>query len=515
MTPMPAPAPMARAVATLCIPAVLSTAATTSVLAAPRPAARAPTPRPAARAPRVYPAPAGLAPSPEFRVFVDGREVFVHDNPAAALAAFDMGDGPVSVEIRPRRDAKWVDVRPLSRGVRARVEDGNVVRLTLDRPGNFSVEINRDLRRPLFLFANPPEENRPDPADPAVVFFAAGKVYDLVDQPIASGQTVYIEGGAVVRGTLTAKGARGIRIAGRGVLDGTGLNQRPAGRRSRLVELRDSADITVEDVILSNGVSWQLVPINSERLRVRNLKIVSDNGGDDGIDLVRSRDVVVDGVFVRTKDDCIAVKTNFDYPPEAGTENVLVKNGVFWNAAWGNALEIGFELRSTFVRNLRFVDSDILHVESGAVLSIHNGDTATVQDVTFENLRIEDARQKLFDVAIFYTQYSVDQPADRQERERRYLHGAWDGVLALAPEEVAAHAAFRGHVRDVRFRDIHVVDGSLPYSLFWGYDAGHTIDGVTIENLTFHGRPLRSLAEARVVTNAHVRNLRWRTGRAR
>jgi hypothetical protein len=41
-------------------------------------------------------------------------------------------------------------------------------------------------------------------------------------------------------------------------------------------------------------------------------------------------------------------------PPFYNVENVLVKNCVFWNAAWGNAIEIGFEL-SGDVKNAKFI----------------------------------------------------------------------------------------------------------------------------------------------------------------
>jgi hypothetical protein len=64
------------------------------------------------------------------------------------------------------------------------------------------------------------------------------------------------------------------------------------------------------------------------------------------------------------------------------------------------------------VRDLRFLNSDIIHVERGAALSIHQGDDAEVRDVLFEDIRVEDARHKLVDLAVFYSQYSVDRPAD-------------------------------------------------------------------------------------------------------
>ncbi|HAQ17645.1 MAG TPA: hypothetical protein DCR40_00225 [Prolixibacteraceae bacterium] len=81
---------------------------------------------------------------------------------------------------------------------------------------------------------------------------------------------------------------------------------------------------------------------------------------------------------------------------------------MFWNSIWGNAVEIGFELNSDEVKNIRFGNMDIIHVEDGATISIHNAGQAHVSGVTFENIRVEDSRQKLFDLAIFSSQYSPD-----------------------------------------------------------------------------------------------------------
>lgn len=85
-----------------------------------------------------------------------------------------------------------------------------------------------------------------------------------------------------------------------------------------------------------------------------------------------------------------------------------MQNAVFWNALWGNGLEIGFELNGAAVKNITFRNNDIIHVESGAALSIHNAGNSVVSNIVFDDIRIEDARQKLFDFAVFCSRYSED-----------------------------------------------------------------------------------------------------------
>jgi hypothetical protein len=272
----------------------------------------------------------------------------------------------------------------------------------------------------------------------------------------------------------------------------------PSTKYRRFLEFRDCENISVSDVTLFNSMSWQVVPIHCRNVLLKNIKVISDNGGDDGTDIVRCKKVLIEDCFYRTKDDCIALKSTFDYPESEGIDSVTIRNSVFWNARWGNGIEIGFELNSTTVKNVIFRDLDIIHVESGAAISIHNAGRSHVRDILFDNIRIEDIRQKLFDFAIFRSQYSEDGSRDPEVNKRLYLNGAWDGVLSIPPNEREAHAKYRGSISNVILRNIKVIDGLFPFSIFYGYDKTHNVKNISIENLTVRGQRIRSKSEARI-----------------
>jgi hypothetical protein len=444
-----------------------------------------------------WPAPAEIKPSVYYELKANDENIFVYDSPVASYAMFDF-EGMAEVTIKTRRDLKWVDIRPKSLGIKAEFQD-STIHFSLTKPCMLSIELNGEFsNKPLFLFAGTPEKEVPDRNDSNVIWFEGARVHKPGIIEVKSGQTVYIEGGAVVEGIIHAQNTSDIKILGRGILDGTTNNEIRGESRFRFIHIQDSKNIVIDGIVLEDSHSWQIVPINCDNVTVRNTKILSDNGSDDGIDIVRSRNVKIENCFIRTKDDCIAVKTVYDYPNAVNSENIVVSGCVFWNAAWGNGLEIGFELRSEYVRNVTFKDCDVIHVEDGAVFSIHNGDQSIVENIRFENIRVEDARQKLFDIAIFLTQYSVDRPSDQEERTRRYLNGAWDGVLSITPENKSYHSKYRGQIRDVIFKDIYVTDGLLPFSLFCGFDEQHQVENITIDNLVVHGKKIVALEEARV-----------------
>ena len=136
-------------------------------------------------------------------------------------------------------------------------------------------------------------------------------------------------------------------------------------------------------------------------------------------------------------------------------------------------------------------------MEAGAAISIHNADQSVVHHVLFDNIRIEDARHKLFDVAILLSRYSIDGPKDEAEVRRRYLVGAWDGVMHVPAEKIAYHAAYRGWIKDVTFRNIYV-EGIFPFSIFNGFDKAHPVENITIENLVVNGTRINTMENSRI-----------------
>ncbi len=420
-----------------------------------------------------YPAPPGVEPSADFRVWVGGREVFVHSARGSGYALCAL-DGPAEVEVETGFEFKKVVVRPLRHRIQPEV-DGRRLRFGLSGPARLSIEFDDDISRPLFLLAAPPEADAPSPGAPGVRCFEAGKVHAPGRIELHAGESVYIEGGAIVQGHIAAQDADGVSVRGRGILDGSIYKRGGSERVPRMMAFLNCRDVTVEGVTVVGNPSWTVMPAGCTGVNVRGVNILTWDVTGDGVDLVGCRDAVVEDCFLRCADDCVAVKATL-YAHEAGgsnVENIRVRRCVCWNAHPGNALEIGFETRCDSMRDIVFEDCDVIRVEhegyqSGGTFTIHNGDRAIISDVRYENIRVEDSRQKLIDIKVLHARYSRDEQ--------------------------------RGQVRGVRFKDIRVVDGPFPVSIIQGFDGEHIIEDITIENLVVHGRRITSANEARMVT---------------
>ena len=419
----------------------------------------------------VYPYPPESPASSCYHACVNGEVVFVYHTDVADFLAVTCA-GPSTVEIELAASAGKVAVRPLHHGITAEV-DGRHISFVLPAPGNVCVEVDDQL--PLFVFINPPETDAPDPADPLVHYFRAGKVYDAGEISLRESESLYIEGGAVVRGSVRARDAKNIRIRGRGILDGACYAH---GERRHIV-LEACAGVLVEDLILIHPSSWMLVLGASRDIVVRNLKEIGEVMWSDGIDIVGSRDVLVEGCFLRNNDDCIAVKA-CDFTGYANdalvdwrydVSDVLVRDCVFLNAESGNAMEIGHEMRTDEVSHITFRNIDVLSVHGhGAVFSIHNGDYAEIHDILFEDIRIEHCFDKLLDFRVFHSRSS-------------YEPG-------------------QGTIHHVTLRDIHwqrtTYNAGYTLSVIGGYDARHRVENVAIENFYLDGQRVTSLDELEI-----------------
>ena len=321
----------------------------------------------------------------------------------ASMVNFDF-DGEVEVRVRKNNGTvNSVQIRPLSLGIVPEV-NGQVISFNLNKPTKLSLEVNGDKLHNLHLFANSILKNKPNPDDPNVIYFGPG-IHQPGDQPgdvyhITSGKTVYIDGGAVVRAKLLVNRAEDVRIFGHGIIYQT----------ERGVEVRHSTNVTVDGPVFINPSHYTIYGGQTTGLTVRNIKSFSCKGWSDGIDLMSCSDVVIDGVFMRNSDDCIAIYGHrWDFYGSA--RNYQIKNATLW-ADIAHPTNIGLhgyaEAGGDTIENITFSNIDILeHDEDDrdyqGCMAITCSDNNLVRNVTYENIRVEDFQEgQLFNFRVVY-----------------------------------------------------------------------------------------------------------------
>lgn len=411
--------------------------------------------------------------SERFSLSVDGKDCLVYPAGGAGdVAPFDI-DGVAKLHVKYFDDIKTAAVRPLSKNVKIEKSGAREIEFSIAGPCNLAVEIN-GRNRPLFVFANPPA--KPPAKRANSVVFRAGKIYDAgFGKKIASDTSVVVEGGAIVYGTFvagdpkTAEPTRNISLSGNGIISGETI-PRPQERRE--ITFLKTKSLEVSGITVVHPTNWTLALFACESVKIDNVKVVSDSPRDDGIDLVSCKNAAVENCFLRTRDDCIAVKAGvsyggikfFEMGVDASSENILVKNCALWNGIWGNALEIGFETRGDEIKNVSFENIDILRTlgtgGDEGVFTIHNGDRAKISNVLYKDIRVEEAEGYAVNIRVLHSRYSKDKE--------------------------------RGSVSGVRFENVSVHSEKPLKMKIEGFGENSAAEDVVFENFSINSAPLKA-----------------------
>ena len=383
-----------------------------------------------------------LPKSPRYTLYCNGQEQTVYHTDSFDYAiVVRRDDAPVSVEVCVSDSFKKAVLRPQSLEIPFDREE-NHIRFSLPYKAKVSLELDNDLKRPLLILSSCYVAPR---SKGETYYFRKGQIYNVGNLELKSGESAYLEEGCVVCGRIYSNMADNVRVSGNGILYG-GVWHKPDENGGRLmVSFYLGKHILVEGIsVVDNGV-WNVVPGACRDVIIRDVNIMSRLVTGDGIDIVGCEEVLVEDCFIRACDDCVCIKACALPGPAAccNVRDIKVRRCVLWNAEPGNALEIGYELRCNEVSDVVFEDCDIIHCEyegnqSGGVLTIHNADRAKVHNVRYENIRIEDAQEKLVDIKILDCKYSLDR--------------------------------VRGDVENIVFRNIDVTGPLFPVSIIRGFE---------------------------------------------
>ena len=179
-------------------------------------------------------------------VRIDGQPAGLCQTGVATFATCSLS-GAADIELTFPEPVENVVVRPQRLGITPEIDDCRV-RFRLDTADSVSVDMEG--RQPVYLFVSPPDEDIPGPDDPGVHYFPAGAVHNVGLLEVGTDETVYIEGGAVLRGAIHAADGANIGIRGHGILDGWDSSHTVEGVHFDNVHLGDCHVRSADDMHL-------------------------------------------------------------------------------------------------------------------------------------------------------------------------------------------------------------------------------------------------------------------------
>lgn len=339
-----------------------------------------------------------------FHVTVNGKEADVfHAGLNVYFVSFDF-TGAVDVTVQPKfgdekhagqtsnkeattEDEKryWrgsVAVRPLSRNVQPQLS-GATVRFSLTEAGQYSVErqgTSNFKDEVLFLFANKKDPQTPSFNSPNVIHLKAGIHQQNVE--LKSGQTLYLDAGAVLFGGSSVWNAKNVTITGRGVVvyygpqsethDDGWMNK----KAWHPLTTHNVQGLTVKGItFVGRSRTWSLQTHTTFDAVFDNIKIIAvnpQNINGDGIDRYGGGRAVVKNCFIRSMDDCFAFFTPGSSADMWATAkntagevtDIAVENCVLWTTL-ANVFRIGFNGQALTTRNISMKNTDVIHSSKG------------------------------------------------------------------------------------------------------------------------------------------------------
>lgn len=299
------------------------------------------------------------------------------------------------------------------------------------------------------------------------------------------GTTIYIAGGATVKGSFSSDGNSNITIRGRGMLDCSELRHirtTPASEgRTGAVWLTGGHDNKLEGITVLDPPMWGIVMNFSKRPVVKGVNMFGSTVNADGVHFTGSSNGTVEGVFIRTCDDILVM-----YHYAIATGNVF-KNSVFWGddahiALIGLAGSDG----SQAISNLTFQDIDILNQQGVWDLDKFNGcfklwpnGGNTISEVLFNNIRIDSFRDA-GNSSVF--QFRTD--------ERNPGEGA-------------------GSIKNITVQNLTYRGSNERKSLLKGVDETHNVSGVIFLNYMRQGKFVTDANSGNIDVQSYVSNITY------
>ena len=182
---------------------------------------------------------------------------------------------------------------------------------------------------------------------------------------------------------------------------GEGHNLRP-----NFVQFINCKNILIDGITILRSPMWELNPILSSNITIKNVTITSPGPNNDGFDPESCKDVLVDSCFFKTGDDCIAIKSGREEDgrrDNTPSENIIIQNCEMQDGHGGVAIgsEISGGCRYVFVENCKMNSPDLDRALRIKTNSLRGG---TIENIYMRNVQVGEVREAVLMINFYYEQ---------------------------------------------------------------------------------------------------------------
>lgn len=182
------------------------------------------------------------------------------------------------------------------------------------------------------------------------------------------------------------------------------------GVRPHFLQFAECENVLIEGVTFRNSPSWNVHPAWCRNITIRGVKVYAPMGAPntDGIDLESCRRALVENCTVEAGDDCFCLKAGRDedaWQVGVPCEDVEIR-GCHGKGGFGSFV-IGSET-SAGIRNIYLHDSTFSNMWSGVRMKTMQGRGGVIENIDFENIKVEKAQRWGISVTMRYDGEPLD-----------------------------------------------------------------------------------------------------------
>jgi len=174
--------------------------------------------------------------------------------------------------------------------------------------------------------------------------------------------------------------------------------------RPSMLEPVKCSNILIEGIKIKNSPFWHIHPVLSQNIIVRNVRVEGTGPNNDGCDPESCKDVLIEGCYFDTGDDCIAIKSgrnNDARRVNVPSEDIIVRNCIMKAGHAGVAIgsEITGGARNIFVDNCTMDDPNLDRAIRLKTNSVRGG---FIENVYVRNIKIGEVKEAILLIDFFY-----------------------------------------------------------------------------------------------------------------
>lgn len=174
--------------------------------------------------------------------------------------------------------------------------------------------------------------------------------------------------------------------------------------RPNMIQPYRCKNILIEGVTIKNSPMWHIHPVLSQNITVKNVTVVGHGPNNDGCDPESCQNVLIEGCFFDTGDDCIAIKSGRNTDGRrvnVPSENLVVRDCTMKDGHGGVVIgsEISGSARNVFVEDC-LMDSP--NLERGLRIKTNSVRGGVVENVFMRNVTMPQVKEAALRINYFY-----------------------------------------------------------------------------------------------------------------